>query len=583
MTNANPFDNNFFIGYVSHVHPQFITVHFPSSTFLNKTIFSGEEFNGGLVGNYVTIEGENYGFIGKISEIDLPEKERFSLTEKSFQNSDLHPTAKVEVLLSFDYYVGKAQHSLNSFPNIGAKVFICSSAFIQQFVMNFGEKESVDVPYIDLGTLTSNPDTLVRVSQQALFSRHCAIVGTTGGGKSWTIARLLEKMVENHSKVIILDPTGEYDALKKGVKSVTIGKDTFYSYKNLTKEDLFFLVKPSEGVQKPKLLEAIRSCKMLEMYEKNTDEPSSHTWLEEYIDRTHITPLIKKEGNDIRQLEGYNYKNFSKIESDYLDFNIKQLSKQITNECIWPTNRDNVKIFGGPNNNEVNFCFSLSTRIDNLIKTKIYNDAFNFDCENQNDKNLTETINDFINPNQTNDFVLRIGFEELGYEFQAREILANAVGKYLLKLARELSFKDEPLVLIIDEAHQFLNNTVVDDYFSSTALSSFDQIAKESRKYGLFLCISTQMPRDIPIGTLSQMGTFIVHRLINFHDKEAIKQACSTANSDILNYLPVLGEGEAILTGVEFSMPLSIKVAKPSVPPNSNTPLFKNKRLNINN
>ncbi|MGM0176538.1 hypothetical protein [Enterococcus sp. AZ159] len=78
MSKINPFDNNHFIGYISFVSPQFAKVHFPSSTLLNKTIFSGEEFNGGLVGNFVTIEAENSGFIGKISEIDLPEKRKIS-------------------------------------------------------------------------------------------------------------------------------------------------------------------------------------------------------------------------------------------------------------------------------------------------------------------------------------------------------------------------------------------------------------------------------------------------------------------------------------------------------------------------
>ena len=111
---------------------------------------------------------------------------------------------------------------------------------------------------------------------------------------------------------------------------------------------------------------------------------------------------------------------------------------------------------------------------------------------------------------------------------------------------------------MVDEAHQFLKKTVVDDFFQSNALSAFDQIAKESRKYGLFLCISTQMPRDIPIGTLSQMGTFLVHRLINYNDKEAIRQSCSSANSDILSYLPVLGEGEAILSGEKSGLSSSI-------------------------
>ncbi|MEB0302842.1 hypothetical protein [Mucilaginibacter sp. 5C4] len=78
MEYNKPFDHNYFIGYISQVFPDFVRVHFPSSVLLNKFIFSGEEFNAGLVGNYVTIEGENHGFLGKILELSLPEKERLS-------------------------------------------------------------------------------------------------------------------------------------------------------------------------------------------------------------------------------------------------------------------------------------------------------------------------------------------------------------------------------------------------------------------------------------------------------------------------------------------------------------------------
>ena len=81
-------------------------------------------------------------------------------------------------------------------------------------------------------------------------------------------------------------------------------------------------------------------------------------------------------------------------------------------------------------------------------------------------------------------------------------------------------------------------------------------IAKEARKYGLFLCLSTQMPRDIPLGVLSQMGTFIVHRLINEQDKKAVESAASSLNKSMLSFLPTMGAGEALLMGVDFSMVL---------------------------
>ena len=168
--------------------------------------------------------------------------------------------------------------------------------------------------------------------------------------------------------------------------------------------------------------------------------------------------------------------------------------------------------------------------------------------------------------------ILRFDFSNVSFDYQVREILVNAIGKYLLRKARKGDFKKAPVIVFIDEAHQFLNKSIADEYFVAKPLEAFEQISKEARKYGLFLCISTQMPRDIPLGTLSQMGTFIVHRLINDFDKKAVESAASAANKNILSFLPVLGQGEAILMGVDFPMPLILKIDEPSYKPDSRTP-----------
>lgn len=577
----NPFDNRYFLGYVNHVSAQYIKVHFPSSTLLNKTIASGEEFNGGLVGNFVVIEGENHGFIGKISEIDLSEKERLALSEKAFQSSDFHPTAKVEILMSFDYYNSlKAQHSIDTFPNIGSKVYVCSGEFIQQYVSNFGEKDD-DTLFFELGKLTSNKDTVIRVSQQALFGRHCAVVGTTGGGKSWTVAKLLEEMVTNDTKAILIDPTGEYSTFSKGdsnckVKSVTFGDDVYFDYKKLTIEDLFFLVKPSDRVQAPKLKDAIDSLKMVEAYKKKLGGKQRSKVKDFFEDKPdEISGLVDKTGKKIIEFERYMAVCGDTVRKNEINIDITKLARQVLKECIRP-NFNQPTLYGTQtDDNSYGNCTTLVTRIASLIADDNFNSVFHFSQPDSKDyENITEVIDKFIEPSNKKR-VLRISFEKLGFEFQAREILANAIGKYLLSKSRNKEFKENPIVLFIDEAHQFLNNKVVDDYFASQSLSAFDQIAKESRKYGLFLCLATQMPRDIPIGTLSQMGTFIVHRLINYSDKEAIRQACASASAEILSFLPVLGEGEAILSGVDFSMPVTIKIDKPTTPPDSNTPKFK--------
>lgn len=586
-----PFDHNYFLGYVSQIFPDFIRVHFPSSVLLNKFVFSGEEFNVGLVGSYVTIEGENQGFIGKVLELSLPESERLVLNEKDFRNKDFHPAGKIEILLSFNYFnPDKVNKGLNAYPNIGSKVFVCSSDFMQKYFKSFGVKEEFkeDSPVFDFGILTSDNKTDIEVSQQALFGRHCAIVGTTGGGKSWTVSKCLEETIRNKGKAIVIDATGEYSSFdgKNGVASPSVLSETcFFHYSNLSVEDIFVLLRPGGQVQAPKLLDAIKSLKIVKILKENIDgdlikqtsadvfsiKVDNYTGAREDIKTSK--GLIKKEGESIRAYNAVYYKFIDQIESNSTDFDITKLPHQIGNECVYELDFTNHDKWGKRNDTHLNNCISLILRATSIIHNRLFNEVFGINKDKTDSGELVKSIMDFIDDPTKN--VFRIGFEKVGYDFQVREILANALGKFLLLKAREEKFKITPLVLFIDEAHQYLNKHVKDEYFEFTRLGAFDQIAKECRKYGLFLCLATQMPRDIPTGTLSQMGTFIVHRLINPYDKEAVESACSTASRNSLAFLPILGEGEAILMGIDFPMPVVLRIKKPTIEPNSKTPQFK--------
>jgi hypothetical protein len=585
----NPFNHSHFIGYLNQVTPQYVKVHFPSSVLMKSFTFYGEELKGGLVGNYVVIEGEKFGFLGKILELSLPEKERFELSEKSFNTKDFHPTGKIEILLSFEIFnPSKIDKGLNSLPMIGAKVFICSSEFIKDYFKGFGVKiENRDsAPVIEIGHLTYNKDTVVEISQQALFGRHCAIVGTTGGGKSFTVSTLIEGVISNNNRAIIIDPTGEYhnfdNIAHKTCSPLVLTNTAFFHYTNLTISDLFVLLRPSGQVQSPKLMEAIKSLKIFKILQNNIDgdfitKPDDNTFSIKINDnglRENIIirdNTIIKAGQLMRPFNRVYSKFISEVEGISSDFDIQSLSLQVVRECIHDVDFNNHNIWGGANNNHATNCISLILRINNLVNNPEFSKVFGFNKAKNDPNELIEGINNFLDSELN---LLRIGFESVSFDFQAREILANAVGKFLLGLSRLGRFKAKPLILFIDEAHQYLNKKVKDEYFESTELSSFDSIAKECRKYGLFLCLATQMPRDIPFGTLSQIGTFITHRLINQHDKEAIANACSTANRDTLAFLPVLGSGEAIIMGVDFPMPVMIKVNMPKIRPNSETPLF---------
>jgi Predicted ATPase len=575
MTSYNPFINEYFIGFVNQVTPQGVKIHFPSSSLLQPFFRYGELHHGGLVGNYVVIEGHQMGFLGKIQSLELPEKERLELSAKSFETNEMHPVGYVEILLSFSFdQPEKIQRGLNSLPPIGSKVFVCASNFIQGFFRRFGtNKENKEPCLMNLGVLTQDQETPVEISLDALFGRHCAIVGTTGGGKSYTTSKLLEGIHLAGSKAIILDPTGEYSGYdnKEYTEAAILNKDSYLHYTRLSVSDWFALFRPAGQVQQPKLLDAIRSLKLakcIENYETVTSEGHYCNSKEKGEFIILKNGVIIKSGSYKNAYRHFEAKYNSLIEDNEISiFEFTKLIDQIKEECAY----DNVPQWGNADKKALENVSSLIIRIYNKISSHSFKLIFGIGKDET--KDLCSKIEYFLK--DPSKHIFRIGFEGVPYEFQTREILANAIAKFLLNKARNREFKDHPLVLFVDEAHQFLNKEVKDEYFQATQLDSFDSIAKECRKYGLFLCLSTQMPRDIPLGTLSQMGTFIVHRLINYKDKEAVESACSAANKSTLAYLPVLGAGEAILMGVDFPMPVMLKVNMPLIEPESHTPPFK--------
>lgn len=564
-----PFDNNKFLGYVSKVTPSVTTIHFPNSKLLKKFWHYNEELSGGVVGHYVVIESENYGFLGKLQEVAMPDNENIFSSESTFYESDLHAQGKVEIYFSFDFYGGKIDKGLNNFPAVGSKIYLCSSELLKQ-LFEMAQKESDAVGSNTAFQFCTTSDSLMTpfpFNPQDIFGRHCAIVGTTGGGKSYTITRLMEEFLKHSSgtttKAILIDATGEYKNIKsdnkiKHIKFGASADDIFLHYSNLRVSDLFALFRPSGQSQKPKLLEAIKSLKLLQKKKATDTACKDNVW--------------KKAKKPKSEFEDFYRANIAIAENPYANFDISNLSKQVNEECIWATDKYNANQYGDYDDGSKSYVVSLVSRIDNIVSDNDFKSIFGF-YKSEKDANEFISILEAFLVSDTESLMI-VSLESVNFDFMLREILVNTIGRILLLKARAGNFKEKPLLLFVDEAHQFLNKSVKDEYFDSMELDAFDKIAKECRKHGLFLCISTQMPRDIPVGTLSQMGTFIVHRLINEFDRAVIEKACSDANKYSLAYLPILKSGEALIVSVSLPMPIIVKIEEPNSKPDSKTPIL---------
>jgi hypothetical protein len=188
-----------------------------------------------------------------------------------------------------------------------------------------------------------------------------------------------------------------------------------------------------------------------------------------------------------------------------------------------------------------------------------------------NDVTLADVVSKFLDGCGK---VLRVCLSGVAYEFGAREIIANAIGRHFLNRAREGRFGEHPMIIIVDEAHCFVGKRYAGEE-SVAQLDAFEIIAREGRKYGLCICLVTQRPRDVTVPVLSQIGTLIVHRLTNDRDRAVVEAACGEIDRSASAFLPNLKPGEAVVIGTDSPIPLTIQVDAPSDKPESLGPRFQ--------
>lgn len=558
---VNPFDSERLIGTVTQVGPSSARVNLPYAAAPSARLNHGRRVGAGEVGEFVVIECEDLAILGRLLEVRLPERERLGVETELGEERDVHPIGVIQLLATIELDKGRVNSGISRYPRLGNMAYSAHPELIRWLVETPGKRDNLASSVnLQIAELPRADRTPVSMTPEKLFGRHCAILGSTGGGKSWSLAKLLEEIANHRSKAILLDATGEFHRFTKLARHVYLGEDpnpvkdsleVVFPYTDLTEGDLFAIFSPSGQTQAPKLRAAMKSLKLVRL------EPTLGT-----------NGIIRKVSQSFGQYNTAWSKHIKKVEEPTADFDISYLTKQIDAECVWPTSTNNPGHWGNANEQERAFCVTLINRIEDMISSKGLACVF----KPQGKPSLKNKIEEFISEKNVN--ILRVSLKYLPFEHNAREIVANAIGRYLLQLGREDKFKNQPLVVFLDEAHQFLNRTIGEEH-SKYPLDSFSLIAKEGRKYCLNICISTQRPRDIPEDVLSQMGTLIVHRLITDRDREVVERASGDIDRSAAAFLPTLGPGEAIVIGVDFPIPLSLKIERPAYEPDSQGPDYQ--------
>lgn len=472
------------------------------------------------------------------------------------------------MLATLDITKQELVRGIAAYPRLGDRVFSAPPSLLKWVAGNATGSDANDGVSLDLGWVAAEPSVRVCARPERLFGRHCAILGTTGGGKSYSLTRLVEQCAKHRCKAIVIDAVGEYQFDQSHTMRLSLGridkaregKDftlVTMPYRFLTIPDLFALFQPSGKVQGPVLRRAITSLKLL-----NLDSS-----LGKYVGANGSVQKADQERVTYDKAHAIHALAVNKPDSD---FDINLLSAQIQAECIWEPGFK-PGFFGKEDQNGITYCLSLINRIEGILHADELACVFNAGQHPP----LTQKLEEFF-ATGNKQRILHLSLRDLAFDFNAREVVANAIGRWLLRQARDDKFRSSygPAIVFLDEAHHFLNKSMGDED-SKVQLDAFELIAKEGRKYWLTLCLATQQPRDIPPGILSQMGTLLVHRLINDRDREVVERACGEIDRSAAAFLPTLGPGEAALIGVDFAIPLTVQMDKPRNEPTSQGPKFQ--------
>lgn len=321
-----------FMGVASSVTARAVGVNLSEAGQPSGSHFSGGRYGRGEVGEFVLIEGQQSLLLGRITEVRLPEQDRRSIKPDYVGKNNLDAIGQIQLLgcVAMDDLAVTA--GVDAYPRLGDRVYAAPHQFIA-LLPRLMEKEGEDdnPVMLDLGTVDVAQESTISIKPERLFGRHCAILGATGGGKSWTTARVIEECLKHKAKLILIDATGEYGGfsgidithchLDEPVENAVGSIACSLPPTSFLESDFVALFEPAGKVQGPKMRAAIRSLRLAKL--KPALAPNGF-----------ITKINQPKA--AIQAEETNPSISGKLDDPSQSFDVKLLATQIEQECVWP-------------------------------------------------------------------------------------------------------------------------------------------------------------------------------------------------------------------------------------------------------
>lgn len=574
MTYSGPSDATV-IGAVQDVSGTSVSVTLRPDRFSGLSFVNGQGYRIGQIGSFVKIPVgyvDLFGIVSQVGASAVPEN-----LAKMLPNGQRWMTVQ---LIGEGYRTGQFQRGISQYPTIDDEVHLVSEMDLQAI---YGRSDAQN-HFVRIGHVAGSESINALVDINKLITRHSAIVGTTGSGKSTTVAGLLNILSDEarfpSARIVVLDLHGEYArALGDRAAVYKVNPDPnritesrlcipFWALSFDEMLRVTFGALPADGKARNIILEKVIAAKAQTLTTNplrgitpetvGADSPVPFSlnklWHELYC--TEFGTYYSNKGSHLDQA---NWAYELDAESNPLmgdaEKGIPPKFKKVKN-----VKEDPEKIQYFPEGlNLRSILESLGSKLrvsryDFLLRAGDWHP----DLAGVVKQDLAALMSSWLGNNKlvtildlsgipsamTNDIigiVLRVLYDGL---FWARNQSEGG--------------RERPLLVVMEEAHTYLN-----DNFGSAASVVTQRIVKEGRKYGIGAMIVSQRPSEINPTILSQCGTFFAMRLSNSSDRSHVTGTLPDNLEGLTNMLPILRTGEAIVLGEAVGLPMRTMIQAP--------------------
>jgi energy-coupling factor transporter ATP-binding protein EcfA2 len=423
-------------------------------------------------------------------------------------------------------------------------------------------------PMVEIGRYVGAEAAVARANINKMFGQHCAILGSTGSGKSATVAALLHGLLSRsveggtwRPRIVVIDPHGEYAKafgdraiVYRAYDSSAGGEEAArpilrLPYWLMTGDEFRSMVigktEDEATSQNNIVYKALAHARMVQL---NLIEPSK-SWVDQ---QTTVIP------DDPRPLKPEDSDKVSAFDRDLpFPFSLDEFVAHVSEE-----QGVTVDAKGAVKRKSATDSKSHRSILDKLSVLRA-DPRLSFLLKNfaMNDSDLAAIIEQFVGGGAEDERkdIRIIDISGLPNEVAGplTAVIARLLFQYKIWQTREERERD-PVLLVCEEAHRYVPNHGQAEY--ETAQTAVRRIAREGRKYGLGLMLVSQRPADVESTVLSQCNSWIILRLTNSVDQEHVGRFLPDSLAGLTKLLPSLVRGEAIFVGEAAAIPARIKI-----------------------